>query len=112
MFCLYVAQSSLMAAVSGVLMGVSQGLYFGASNPLWARYFGRLHLGKIRGALMTVIVASSSLGPLIAGLVRDGTGSFDAALLGFLIVPWPLAIGCLWAAPPTRADDAVACVHP
>lgn len=105
MLCLYLMQSSELAIVSGALMGSSQGLYFGASHPLWARYYGRLHLGKIRGALMTIAVASSSIGPLIAGLVRDNTGSFDLALVGFSLVSAPLAILCAWVtAPASKAE--------
>lgn len=100
--CLYATQSMAMSVACGVMMGISQGLHFGASHPLWARYFGRLHLGKIRGALMTLIVASSSLGPLIVGVVRDATGTFDAALLAFAVLPWPLAACSLWASAPTR----------
>jgi MFS transporter, OFA family, oxalate/formate antiporter len=97
--------SSLLPPPGGVLMGVSQGLYFGASHPLWARYFGRLHLDKIRGALMTINVAASSIGPLFAGLTRDAVGTFDPALLAFAVLPWPLAIASLWAVPPTRHGD-------
>ena len=68
---LYVADQPLDVHLAGMMLGISQGLYFGAAQPLWARYFGRAHLGKIRGVLMTIIVALSSMGPL--GMFRIAT---------------------------------------
>ena len=68
--------SPTIATIATGVLGASQGIFFGASQPLWARYFGRRHLGKIRGVLATINVASSSLGPLIAGLTHDATGNF------------------------------------
>lgn len=99
---LYLASSATAAYAGGAVMGLSQGLFFGATHPLWARYFGRLHLGKIRGVLMTVNVGSSALGPLFAGLVRDYLGQFDVALLAFAIAPLPIALLSLTARPPVR----------
>ena len=100
---LLLAMSQAPAAyLVGGVMGLSQGLFFGTSQPLWARYFGRRHLGKIRGLLTTVNVGSSSLGPLFAGLLRDHLGSFDPALLAFAIAPLPLALLALTAQPPAQ----------
>jgi MFS transporter, OFA family, oxalate/formate antiporter len=96
------------AYMTGAAMGASHGFYFGGTHPLWARYFGRLHLGKIRGLLMTVIVASSSLGPLFVGLVRDLTGSFGWALLVFAVAPVPIALASLLVRPPARPPLASA----
>lgn len=100
---LLLADSSAMVLLAGAALGVSQGIYFGATHPMWARYFGRRHLGKIRGALMTMIVASSSMGPLFAGLTRDWFGSFGASLIVFTITPLPIAAFSLLAAPPPQA---------
>ena len=97
---LLLADTPTSAALAGALFGISQGTYFGATQPLWARYFGRRHLGKIRGVLMTMIVGSSSLGPLIAGLTRDWTGGFDISLIAFAVTPLPVAALSLLAAPP------------
>jgi MFS transporter, OFA family, oxalate/formate antiporter len=99
--------STSWAYVTGASMGAAHGFYFGGTHPLWARYFGRLHLGKIRGMLMTLIVASSSLGPLFVGLVRDISGSFDSALFVFALAPVPLALASLFVRAPCR-DQALA----
>jgi MFS family permease len=100
---LFVANTPARALVAGVALGISQGIYFGATHPLWARYFGRRHLGKIRGTLMTIIVSSSSLGPLLAGLTRDWQGSFDLALILFAITPLPIAVFSLLVVSPRKA---------
>lgn len=97
---LYVASSPWQAHASGVILGLGQGIFFGVSQPLWARYFGRNHIGKIRGALMTFNVACSSLGPLIAGLTRDWQGNFSLALLIFVVLPLPIALLSLTVRPP------------
>lgn len=100
MYCLFLMQTAFFGSVCGALLGFAQGVFLGASHPLWARYFGRLHLGRIRGALMTINIAASSLGPFIAGVVRDRTGSFDGALLIFSLVPLILAVACLFVRQP------------
>lgn len=100
MYCLYLMQTPLTGNVCGALLGFAQGVFLGASHPLWARYFGRKHLGRIRGALMTINIAASSLGPFIAGVIRDQTGSFDGALMLFALVPLFLSVACLYVRPP------------
>ena len=102
---LFLADAAPLAWGAGAMLGVSQGVFFGATHPLWARYFGRRHLGKIRGALMTMIVGSSSLGPLFAGLIRDWQGSFDLALVVFALAPLLIALLSLLVAPPPRGPS-------
>lgn len=99
---LFFADAAPSAWVAGAVLGISQGIFFGAAHPLWARYFGRRHLGKIRGALMTINIGSSSLGPFFAGLTRDWHGNFDMALVVFSIAPPPIAVLSLLVAPPLR----------
>lgn len=95
------ANSAIMAIAALLVLGATLGLHSGAVQPLWARYFGRRHLGKIRGMLTTLNIAFSSVGPLIAGSVRDLSGSFDIALWLFIAIPCPLAILSWFATAPT-----------
>lgn len=104
------ANSTWTANIAGVVLGLSQGLFFGTSNPLWARYFGRMHLGKIRGALVALNVASSSAGPLVFGLARDALGSYDLVLCAFAILPVPLVVLSFLATPPVKRDDRAICL--
>src|SRR5690606_3378384 len=99
---LYASHSLAVAVWAGVVLGASQGIFFGTSQPLWPRYFGRRHLGKIRGFLMTLAVGSSSLGPLLAGVTRDALGNFDFALVVFALAPLVMAAMALAVAPPPR----------
>ncbi|MEX0713105.1 MAG: MFS transporter [Pirellulales bacterium] len=99
---LLLADATAMAIAAGAALGVSQGIFFGATHPLWARYFGRRHLGKIRGLLITINVGFSSLGPLFAGLTRDWQGDFTLALAAFAVAPLPIAALSLLVAPPAR----------
>lgn len=101
---LQVAESRGVAAGAGILLGASQGVFFGAVHPLWARYFGRRNIGKIRGLLMTINVGFSSLGPLVAGLSRDWLGSFDTAMILFVLMPLPVAVLSWWATAPVPRE--------
>lgn len=103
---LYLSDSYTMALTAGAALGAAQGIFFGAAHPLWARYFGRRNLGKIRGTLMTINVGSSSLGPLFAGLSRDLTGDFNLSLAVFAFAPFPIAMLSLLVAPPGRETCA------
>ncbi len=55
-----------------------------ALNAIWPRYFGREHLGSIRGGAHVFMVIGSSLGPLPFGLNYDLTGGYTAAILGMM----------------------------
>ena len=50
-------------------------------------YFGRAHIGAIRGAMFPFITLGSASGPMILGALRDWLGSY--------MVPFILAI-TLW----------------
>lgn len=95
-------ESSYFLMLAGGVLGLSQGVFFGSSNPTWARYFGRDHLGRIRGIVMTGMVASSSLGPFLIGLCKDLTGGYGLILGTFSLLPIPVAITMLFAAPPVK----------
>jgi MFS family permease len=107
-FLLQGTESAVTATVATAILGAAQGIFFGAAQPLWARYFGRRHLGKIRGVLATMNVASSSLGPLVAGVTHDVTGDFGVSLFAFAIIPLPIALMSLWATPPKRGAEETA----
>lgn len=96
-FCLAKTDSTMLVVIAGMLMGIGQGFYSGASHPLWARQFGTRHLGKITGVWMTMMVAASASGPYLAGLVRDFTGSFHVSLIIFSLIPLPVILQTLLA---------------
>ena len=86
--------------------GLGQGLMTVVSGTVWPRYFGRLHLGEIRGVALGAAVAGSSVGPLLIGLSIDTFDSTTPALLIYTGIATFVTIGCLWATPPRLPEVA------
>ncbi len=80
--------------------GVGQGLMSIVAATGWARFFGRAHLGKIRGMSLTAAIAGSSLGPLLMGMSDDYLGSFVPAFWVFAGLATVIATVGFWATPP------------
>lgn len=96
------ATTPLIAHLYAVVTGVSTGLISLVGGTLLPRYFGREHLGKLRGAVLTAQVAGSSLGPFITGLIFDLTGSFQISLWLFVGLLIPAALVSLRATQPPQ----------
>ncbi len=64
----------LSMAVFGLGIG---GMMF-LQNYIWAEYFGRGHLGAIRGVIMPVTLIIGAIGAPAAGYVYDRSGSYDS----------------------------------
>jgi sugar phosphate permease len=79
----------------GILFGVTLGANFGlihvSSGVLWARYFGREHLGKIAGTVATISVTGTAVGPVLFGIVKDLSGTYDLALFSLAFIPLAFA---------------------
>lgn len=90
LFCTTETRTGVVA--SGIAMGLTQGLLSAVIAPLWPRYYGRQHIGSIRGCLATITVASTSAGPLVMGVTRDLSGAYTAAILLFAGLAVPLAL--------------------
>ncbi len=85
------------------VFGCGQGMISVVSATVWARYFGRTHLGKIRGLSLTIAVAASAIGPVIMGVSADYLGGFGYSLWLFAGLSVITAIAALWATPPRTA---------
>ena len=88
-------------------LGLGLGLFGGLSNTVWVRYFGRSHLGNIRGSVWTAGVAGSSIGPFLMGLSFDRFGDFRFSLTVAASILAMLAFASLWATPPTLQNPVV-----
>lgn len=55
------------------------------TNVIWPNYFGRKHLGSIRGAATVFMVLGSALGPLPFAIAYDNTGRYTIAIIGMII---------------------------
>lgn len=92
--------SGAMLIPSFAVYGIAQGLMSIIAGTAWARYFGRAHLGKIRGMSLTAAIAGSSLGPLLMGVSDDYLGGFEPSLWLFAAMAGVVSIAGLWATPP------------
>ena len=66
------------------------GFGFGGTIPLseflWARYFGRAHIGAIRGIGNPIAVVGTGVGPVLAGAWFDLTGNYNPAFIAAIAV--------------------------
>jgi MFS transporter, OFA family, oxalate/formate antiporter len=79
---LLMGTSSEMTAISiaAFLLGFAAGAESDLIAFLAARYFGMAHFGRIYGMLYMPFGLFSAISPLVYGLVRDRTGSYDMML--------------------------------
>jgi OFA family oxalate/formate antiporter-like MFS transporter len=82
------------------LFGIGVGGLITTLPIAWADYFGRRSFGAIRGVALTVQVGAQAAGPLLSGLLRDATGSYDASLITFAVLGFTGLTAALVAAPP------------
>jgi len=71
----------------GGLMGLVSGSFRVMDATVWPKYFGRLHLGAIKGATSISIIGCTALGPFLLGASFDYFGSYSPALNGLLVFP-------------------------
>jgi MFS family permease len=99
------ADTPWMGHFYAILLGITQGLLGIAAGTLWARYYGRKHLGKIRGSIFTAGVAGSSSGPFIMGIIFDKFESYQISIWLFIGLLIPMAFAALWATPPEKTTS-------
>ena len=95
--------------VYGGMFGYVQGTLMTTNTVIWPNYFGRTHLGSIRGVASTASVAFAALGPFPFGLMFDLTGDYRSVILAFLILPIVVGMASLFAAPPRRLGSSTMC---
>jgi MFS family permease len=87
MVVLLVSHNTALALVYAALRGVSGGFWMVAADVAWPSYFGKRHLGSIRGFGYSMGIAGAAMGPIPFGLAYDLLGGYDPAILGLLILP-------------------------
>ncbi len=87
------------------LMILSQGvLGYGMTaimGPIAVEIFEGPHFGSIFGIMSMALVGGGAAGPLLAGIVRDRTGSYDVAF-AFSILLCVVSAGAIWLAAPRK----------
>ncbi len=102
---LTIASSPWIAHGYAVLVGISTGLISLVGGTIFARYYGRKHLGKLRGSVLTAQVAGSSLGPFITGVLFDLSGSYSISLWIFVGLLIPASIISIKAIQPPPIES-------
>jgi len=74
------------AYLAAAIFGSGIGGLFTLLPIAWADYFGRRSYGAIRGIALTVQVLAQASGPLLSGLLRDATGTYDRSLQCFFVL--------------------------
>jgi sugar phosphate permease len=74
---------SLPVLATLIALGVATGGNAPLQELVWASYFGRGHLGSVRGLSMPFSVIFGAGGPLLAARLFDSTGSYEVAILVF-----------------------------
>ena len=92
------------AFLYGAVLGTGGGATMTTSAVIWANYYGRGHLGAIRGASQVGMVAFAALGPLPFSLLLDLAGSYNSTFFIILILPAISATAALLALPPLKKD--------
>ena len=98
-------QAQWLPQVFPVLLAVGSSILMSVSETIWVRYFGRRHLGKIRGSVSSIGVAASGAGPFLMGVAYDYFGSFSQVLWASTGLAAPLALIALAATPPQSTND-------
>jgi len=93
------------ALVYGVVFGITSSLALTVSAVVWAKYFGRRHLGSITGIVSLVLIAGSALGPMPMGIARDVLGSYSLVLTTAAALPLALAVAALLVRRPYKARE-------
>jgi len=69
------------------MLGIALGSFQAANVAAWAHYFGRTHLGEIRGLTFVITIVGAALGPLPFGWAAERGGYGPVLLAG--------AVGCV-----------------
>ncbi|MGA9286900.1 MAG: MFS transporter [Anaerobacillus sp.] len=92
-----------LAIFFAVLWGIIGGIERITLNIIWPNYFGREHLGSIKGIATTTMVIGSAFGPLPFGIAYDVFGGYTEILIIILIFPILGTIAAFMSPPPKKA---------
>lgn len=91
----------------GALLGLTMGMKGGVQSAVFAHYFGRRHLGAVKGTASTIGVVGTAAGPPLFALAHAASGGYGAVLLASAAPALALAaVAALLR--PIRPDGTVA----
>jgi MFS family permease len=96
------ADTTALALAYAGLRGATTGLWAVSADVAWTAYFGKRHLGSIRGATFAVGTVGAAIGPVPLGLVFDATASYGGAVIAYTALPAVALLFIMTTAPPRR----------
>ena len=72
---------------------------------VWADYYGREHLGSIRGLTMAAQIGGQAIGPVLSGFMFDYSGSYSWPFVIYAVSVLLAGIGVLFATPPQLPEE-------
>ncbi len=93
------------ALVYAACFGLNNAVTMTFFSFMFARYFGRKHIGSVQGAGQLVAVVGASLGPVLPGYGFDYFGDFAPMLLGLALLPVTMAFVVLFLREPKHLNE-------
>jgi MFS family permease len=100
-------RSASQALLWGFYYGIVEGGVFIVQEVIYADYYGRQHLGAIRGIVWPVQATANALGGLIAAIAYDTTGSYAMIFIVFGVLCLLSAACLVLARPPALPSPKV-----
>ena len=88
------------ALISAATIGFGAGALHLLLRLAWADYYGREHLGTIRGFTMSAQIGGQAVGLVVAGFLFDATGSYQLPIMVFTGSAALAGLLALFATPP------------
>lgn len=88
------------AIIYAMIFGLNNATTMTFFSFMFARYFGRKHLGSVQGTGQMIGVIGASLGPIPLGYALDQYGEFGPMLMGLAILPITMSVIALFMRAP------------
>ena len=99
---LLLAEGTMGVFLASALVGVVSAGSNVVPSVIYANYFGRSSLGKIRGLGEIGVLLGQATGPVIAGILFGLQGGYDTIFVVFVVLALVCSLLVLKAKPPTR----------
>ena len=97
-------ENNVMLFAWAVYQGLTLAVFFQLQALLVVTYFGRAHIGAIRGVMFFFITLASATGPMLLGALRDWQGSYTVPFI-VVIGTWLLAGLAIYMAKTPKVED-------
>ena len=102
---LVTAKFAALLLVFAVVYGLSIGGYSVTTAVAFANYYGRDHVGSIRGAISPLVTGSVALGPVLIARGYDIQGTYNSGFLAMVALFVAAGALALLAKPPRKGED-------